>query len=460
MNQGGGKSGDQPRPAQQTPNDPALARLWQQAVSLYKAEHWREALVACRKLLAAVPTQPAVLGLAGLLALQLDDASEAVGFLALAVQLKPDAADLHYNLGNALRRLGRLDEAIATYRRAATYGPDLLPIRNNLGAALQSLGRHAEAAEAFRQAIRLARDDAELNRNLGIALEGGGRLDEAIAAYRRALALKPGWPQTYRNLTNALLAARDATGTIALCDAWLKVEPGALEAIGLKAVALDEIGDRDGARQLVDLDRFVRQVTVTTPPTGYASLDAFNAALTRHLLADPTLAVPAQSDVHYHGPAFRTTGELFDAPRGPLVALEALIRAQIAQYFAAVAPPSPEHPYLARPPRKWRPIAQATVLDRDGNLAPHVHYSGYVSGVYYVRVPAFIAAAQSDRAGWFEIGRPPPRFHHAGHPEVRFIEPREGQMLLFPSYFYHSTVPFSPAETRISVAFDALPEVG
>ena len=389
MNQGGGKSGDQPRPVRQAPNDPALARLWQQAVSLYKTAHWREALAACRKLLAVVPTQPAVLGLAGLLSLQLDDASEAVGFLALAVQLKPDAADLHYNLGNALRRLGRLDEAIATYRRAATYGPDLLPIRNNLGAALQSLGRHAEAADAFRQALRLAPDDAELHRNLGIALEGDGRLDEAIAAYRRALALKPGWPQAYRNLTNALLTARDAAGTIALCDAWLEVEPGALEALGLKAVALDEIGDRDGARQLVDLDRFVRQVTVTTPPPGYASLDAFNAALTRHLLADPTLAVPAHSDVHYHGPAFRTTGELFDAPRGPLVALESLIRTQIADYFAAVTPPSPDHPYLTRPPRRWRPIAQATVLDRDGNLAPHVHYSGYVSGVYYVRVPGF-----------------------------------------------------------------------
>ena len=458
MTQGGGANRDQSPQKPQAANDPALARLWQQAVSLYGGARWREAMAICRKLLTAMPKQPAVLGLAGLLALQLDDAGEAVAMLTLAVELRPDAADLHYNLANALRRLGRLDEAVATYRRAATYGPDLLPVRNNLGAALQALGRHAEAANAFRQALRLAPNDAELHRNLGIALEGAGQLDDAIAAYRRALALKPGWPQAYRNLTNALLTTQDAAGTIALCDAWLKVEPGALEAIGLKAVALDEIGDRAGARRLVDLDRFVRQIAIPAPPPGYASLGAFNAALARHLLADPTLAVPGQSDVHYHGPAFRTTGELFDRPSGPLVALEALIRTQIADYLAAVAPPSPEHPYLARPPRRWRPIAQATVLDRNGNLAPHVHYSGYVSGVYYVRIPGFVAAAQTDRAGWFEIGRPPPRFHRAGRPEVRFIEPREGTMLLFPSYFYHSTVAFPAAETRISVAFDALPE--
>src|SRR5690349_10690084 len=253
MTQGGGAARDQQRrPAQQATKDPALAQLWQRAVQLYQGGQWREAMAACRKLLPAMPNQPAVLALAGLLALQLDDAGEAVSLLTRAVELKPDAADLHYNLANALRRLGRVEDAIATYRRAATYGPDLLPIRNNLGAALQSLGRHAEAAEAFRQALRLAPNDAELHRNLGIALEGAGELDSAIAAYRRALALKPGWPQIYRNLTNALLTARDAPGTIALCDAWLDVEPGALEAIGLKAVALDEVGDRAGARHLVD----------------------------------------------------------------------------------------------------------------------------------------------------------------------------------------------------------------
>jgi Flp pilus assembly protein TadD len=244
MTQGRGAGRDeQRRPVQQATNDPALAQLWQRAVSLYQGARWREAMAVCRKLLAAVPKQPAVLGLAGLLALQLDDAAEAVALLTLAVELRPDAADLHYNLANALRRLGRVEDAITIYRRAAIYGPDLLPIRNNLGAALQSLGRHAEAAEAFRQALRLAPNDAELHRNLGIALEGTGELDGAIAAYRRALTLKPGWPQIYRNLTNALLTAQDAPGTITLCDAWLEVEPGALEAIGLKAVALDEIGE-------------------------------------------------------------------------------------------------------------------------------------------------------------------------------------------------------------------------
>ena len=31
-------------------------------------------------------------------------------------------------------------------------------------------------------------------------------------------------------------------------------------------------------------------------------------------------------------------------------------------------------------------------------------------------------------------------------------------MLLFPSYIYHRTVPFEGAETRISIAFDVVPD--
>ncbi len=450
----GGDDGSLPR----QPDEDQLSLLRAQAVSLYRAARWQEAFAVCRRFLDLAPREPQMLGLAGTLALRLDDAAAAAAFFEAAIALRPDIADLHYNLGNALTRLGRTEEAVAAYRRAATYRPDLLPIHNNLGIALQSLGRCEEAVDAFQRALTLAPGGPELYRNLGIALEGAGRRDEAIAAYRRALSLKRDWPSIHRNLANALLAQGDARATVEICDAWHRIEPEALEPLGLKAVALDELGDRDGARRLVDLDRFVRHIRLETAPPGYDSLDAFNKALAQHLLADPTLAVPAERDVHYHGPAFRTTGELFDRPTGPLVALEAMIRREIADYLATVARADPTHPYLARPPRRWRPIAQATVLDYDGNLAPHVHYSGYVSGVYYVQIPDFISAERPDHAGWFEIGRPPARFLRAGRPEVRFIQPREGAMILFPSYFYHSTVPFAVPETRISIAFDALPE--
>ena len=36
------------------------------------------------------------------------------------------------------------------------------------------------------------------------------------------------------------------------------------------------------------------------------------------------------------------------------------------------------------------------------------------------------------------------------------FEPREGRMLMFPSFEFHRTIPFESSEQRISIAFDLL----
>jgi hypothetical protein len=39
----------------------------------------------------------------------------------------------------------------------------------------------------------------------------------------------------------------------------------------------------------------------------------------------------------------------------------------------------------------------------------------------------------------------------------RTIQPRAGQLILFPSYMLHGTVPFRSAQNRTTVAFDVAP---
>ena len=49
---------------------------------------------------------------------------EAVACYRRALKLKPDYAEAHYNLGNALQDQGKLDEAVDCYRRAVELKPD------------------------------------------------------------------------------------------------------------------------------------------------------------------------------------------------------------------------------------------------------------------------------------------------------------------------------------------------
>jgi Rps23 Pro-64 3,4-dihydroxylase Tpa1-like proline 4-hydroxylase len=62
------------------------------------------------------------------------------------------------------------------------------------------------------------------------------------------------------------------------------------------------------------------------------------------------------------------------------------------------------------------------------------------------------------QSGWVEFGTPPERFLVTTPPDTRAIEPRAGRLVLFPSYFYHRTLPFDSRQRRISIAFDVMPQ--
>ena len=98
------------------------------------------------------------------------------------------------------RTRGSLDEAVACYRRALELKPDYAEAHNNLGNALQDQGKLDEAVACYRRALELKPDYAEAYNNLGNALRDQGKLDEAVACYRRALELKPDYVEAHSNL--------------------------------------------------------------------------------------------------------------------------------------------------------------------------------------------------------------------------------------------------------------------
>ncbi|HTZ79229.1 MAG TPA: tetratricopeptide repeat protein [Stellaceae bacterium] len=432
----------------------ALPLLQQQATAAYRAGRLKDALQICRQLLKLQRDRPDLLAFAGMIALELGEVAEAAELYRKAVQRRPDYAEAWYNLGNALMRLERVDDAAKAYRRAAELKPDMIPAHNNLGGALHALGRFEAAADAYRRVLRLVPDAPEAERNLGIALEKAGRRAEAIDIYRSVIAKRPDWSVAHSNLANALLAAGDARGTVEACTRWLEVAPGNMEAMALEGLACYGAGDREAARHLLDFD-FVRTFMIDVPP-GYASLEEFNAALVDYVMTHPTLHVPPAEDPHYHHPALAITATFFGPREGPVADFERVVRAAVADYLRRI-PPGSNHPYLMKPPKKWEFASWAAVLHFQGNLTPHIHMDGYVSGVYYPLLPDLVGKPESGQEGFFELGRPPDDFPLARPTELLPIKPEPGRMILFPSYFYHRTIPFVSDQRRISIAFDVMP---
>ena len=126
--------------------------------------------------------------------------SKAVDTFQRAIALKADFAEAHNNLGNALRTLRQLDKAVAVLHRAIALNPAYAEAHNNLGLALQWQNQIDQAIAAFQRALQIQPDYAEAHNNLGTAWKDYGKLDEAIAEYRRALEIDPRHAKAHSNL--------------------------------------------------------------------------------------------------------------------------------------------------------------------------------------------------------------------------------------------------------------------
>ena len=67
-----------------------------------------------------------------------------------AINLNPNFAEAHLNLGNVLENFNRNSEAEKEYRKAIELSPDFAEARSNLGSLLARSGRYDEAEKEFR----------------------------------------------------------------------------------------------------------------------------------------------------------------------------------------------------------------------------------------------------------------------------------------------------------------------
>jgi len=377
-----------------------------------------------------------------------DDAAEAY---RRATGLEPGLASAHYNLGTVLNQLGDLDEAAAAYDRAIEADPQHGKAHASKAFVLRAQGRTDQAIAAYGRAASIQYGDPTVLVGLGKSLQDAGRLSEATAAFERAVDAAPDYAEATSNLADVLVQREEPGDAVAVCDAFLARHPADASVLAAKSVALNECGDKAAVRRLVDLDRFIAPIRHERAP-GFKDIDAFNAALAGHVSSHPTLIVSPASHATRLG---KHTADLTVKPKGPVTAFEKLVGRAVDEFIHKIGKDS-DHPFIAHRPRKWHLAVWAIVLEGEGYQVSHIHRAAWLSGVYYAQVPDIVH--DGTKAGWIEFGEPGPEYHWSAAPETRAIQPEPGLMVLFPSYMFHRTIPFASNETRISIAFDVVPE--
>jgi hypothetical protein len=94
-------------------------------------------------------------------------------------------------------------------------------------------------------------------------------------------------------------------------------------------------------------------------------------------------------------------------------------------------------------------------LHSSGYHSNHLHNEGWISSAYYVALPDEVADSASGQ-GALKFGESKFALGESDRPE-QFVRPAVGKLVLFPSYFWHGTVPFVSQGARLTIAFDVVP---
>jgi len=365
-----------------------------------------------------------------------------------ALELDPDDLEVRCNLATTLVEAGRGEEALAECDAALATAPGRPELLATKGAVLVGLGRYADAVPLLEAALEAGPDDMALI-NLGLACQQLGQAGQALAALDTAVRINPDNARAAADLTVLLSAAGRSAEALDLSNGFIQRHPGERLVLAARGVALRDAGDVEAARQLVDLDRLVK-VRELPVPRGHIDLADFNAQLAAQLRSDPSLLSSPLSKATRGG---MQTGELDPDASRVLGAFRDALNVELRSVIAELnAEGFAHHPVMAWASDRWTLRIWGTLLTPGGHQLPHLHPLAWLSGVYYVEVPAGLGAD-----GALEFGEPPPRVVTRVDPERRRISATPGRLVVFPSWFWHRTLPFAQPGERISLAFDVMP---
>jgi tetratricopeptide (TPR) repeat protein len=169
-----------------------------------------------------------------------------------AIRLDPQNAVAHMNLGTEYGRRNELPQAVFHLSEAVRLSGDQLPDAHlNLGVALRRMGRFEEATQSLKRALEIDAQLAPAHVNLAIVHGRQGRIEDAIKHFRLAAELDPQDTQTRINLGIALMKQDKKEEALSALEHVLQSQPDLPVALTYASELLAELGRLDEAMDML-----------------------------------------------------------------------------------------------------------------------------------------------------------------------------------------------------------------
>lgn len=175
--------------------------------------------------------------------------AEAMARYDAAVQADPQCAPAHLNRGNILLAGAQFDEARSAYQLAIACDPQYVAGHFNLGNLNYRAGEFAHALRNYQVAIGIRPQFADGFVGMANALASLGRTAEAMESCQHALAINPGYAEAHFNLgVLAMTQERRQEAATSLRRA-IELRPDYAAAHRILGAVLSSLGNLDAAEE-------------------------------------------------------------------------------------------------------------------------------------------------------------------------------------------------------------------
>lgn len=373
---------------------------------------------------------------------------EAVGQYHEAVKAVPEHLDAHETLARLMPQLGMTDVALESYKRALATGPVSTELWQSALSAAKDVGDNAQLLSWAHDAETAIGTQPEFTLAKATALGRSGDAIGALALLHGLIATSPDSAPIHAHLCHTLLMLGDPKNAEA--HALRATELAPLDQFGWSYLTIIwRLLNDPREAWLADYERLV--MTVDLDPEDMDEADAWFTPLRASVeQLHTTMAHPAEQSLRG---GTQTRGNIFEKRNPDMRGFAGHVRQAVASILPRL-PLDETHPFLRRNTGQIRFAGSWSVrLASSGFHTNHIHQSGWLSSAFYLTLPPEVGTSQ---AGALTFGVPDAAFGLDLEPR-RVEIPRAGRLVLFPSYFWHGTVPFESQSPRLTMAFDAVP---
>ncbi|MDO9566599.1 MAG: tetratricopeptide repeat protein [Candidatus Desulfaltia sp.] len=168
--------------------------------------------------------------------------NDAVFYFKETLQIRPNFLKTLDNLGIALYRLEKFEEALFYYSKALTIDPKNAGIHNNTANVHTALGKLEKAVQHYKKAILIDPEFAEAHYNLANVLVTQGKLEKAILHYESAIKKDSGHSNAHYNLGCILLNQKEYKEALTHFAEVIKINPDYKQAYNQIGIILLQRG--------------------------------------------------------------------------------------------------------------------------------------------------------------------------------------------------------------------------